>query len=242
MPWPPLPLPRWLAGSLALLSRWGPHSAPVCLSTRGEGGLERWAGHYRPLQVFTRIEQGPLARAKIEYLVPLDVHRPTRSWSAGEAQPLGTRGKTPPDRSSRQGMASHLPGIQQAVASLAGAQDEALTEARASVAKALHNCFHEVSSRDVSPDERKQIDLALSADATALKGALFKALKVCDLHRAFLGLPATLEATRLQLAAAPAKGVATYLEVDLCADIDACSSRCIKYPHFPSLSLSSSPN
>lgn len=122
-------------------------------------------------------------------------------------------------------MASHLPGIQQAVASLAGAQDEALTEARASVAKALHNCFHEVSSRDVSPDERKQIDLALSADATALKGALFKALKVCDLHRAFLGLPATLEATRLQLAAAPAKGVATYLEVDLCADIDACSSR-----------------
>ena len=72
---------------------------------------------------------------------------------------------------------------------------------------------------------RQAVDMALSPDAAALKGALFKALKSCELHRAFLGLPATLEATRLLLAAAPAKGVATYLETDLCADISACQSR-----------------
>ena len=45
-PWPPLPLP---SPSLAILSLWGPQSAPVCLSTRGgEGGVERGAGHEGP--------------------------------------------------------------------------------------------------------------------------------------------------------------------------------------------------
>lgn len=123
-------------------------------------------------------------------------------------------------------MASHLPTIKDAVALLPGAAEgEALTAARAAVAEALHACLHEISTRDVPPDERRQVDVALSADASSLKGALFKALKSCALHRAFLGLPATLEATRLLLAAAPAKGVATYIETDLCADIDTCRSR-----------------
>jgi hypothetical protein len=126
-------------------------------------------------------------------------------------------------------MASHLSAIKDAVALLPGAAEgKALTAARAAVAEALHACLLEISTRDVPPDERRQVDVALSADAAALKGALFKALKSCSLHRAFLGLPATLEATRLLLAAAPAKGVATYMETELCADIDACRSRCAR--------------
>ena len=41
------------------------------------------------------------------------------------------------------------------------------------------------------------------------------------MHRGLLGLPRTLETTRVLLCAAPAKGVATYLETDLVADIKA---------------------
>jgi hypothetical protein len=126
-------------------------------------------------------------------------------------------------------MASHLPAIRDAVALLPNAvEGEALSSARAAVAEVLHACLFEVSTREVPPDERRVVDVALSAAAASLKGALFRALKSCALHRAFLGLPATLEATRLLLAAAPAKGVATYMETDLCADIDRCRDRCAR--------------
>ena len=57
---------------------------------------------------------------------------------------------------------------------------------------------------------------------------------MCMLYRAFMGLPALMEETRKLLTAAPAKGVATYLETDLCADIDVCDSaqalQCVQVP------------
>ena len=121
--------------------------------------------------------------------------------------------------------ASHLESIRAALATVAASDGaEALAAARAGLAAALHGCLLEVAQHDVPEEQRRQLDAALCAETTALRGALFKALRVCSLHRAFLGLPRLLEATRLLLAAAPAKGVATFIETDLCADIDASAS------------------
>eukprot|EP00908_Phaeocystis_cordata_P024603 Transcript_7061.p1 GENE.Transcript_7061~~Transcript_7061.p1 ORF type:complete len:232 (+),score=101.01 Transcript_7061:111-806(+) len=106
---------------------------------------------------------------------------------------------------------------------VASADEAALGDARAALSEALNALLLHVATTDVPEDDRRALDAALSPDAAALKGALLKALKVCALHRAFLGLPALMEETRKLLTAAPAKGVATYLEVELCADIDACT-------------------
>ena len=120
---------------------------------------------------------------------------------------------------------SHLECIRAALATAAAADGaEALAAARADLAEALHGCLLEVAQGDVPEEERQALDAALCAETTGLRGALFKGLRACALHRAFLGLPRLLEATRLLLTAAPAKGVATFFEIDLCADIDASSS------------------
>ena len=66
-------------------------------------------------------------------------------------------------------MASHLQKINDAVISLGGAESDSLAAARAAVAEALHACFLEISTSDASHDERKVVDVALSADAAALK-------------------------------------------------------------------------
>ena len=79
-----------------------------------------------------------------------------------------------------------------------------------------------MAAEDVAEDARRNLDAALAADAAALKNALLKALRACALHRAFLGLPALLEETRRLLTAASAKLVATTLETELCADVEAC--------------------
>ena len=113
-------------------------------------------------------------------------------------------------------------GVTTQLAALAAADDSSLTAARASLSDALNALLLLVASTDVPEAERRALDASLSAEAAALKGALFKALKDCALHRAFLGLPLLMEETRRLLTAAPAKGVATYLEVELCASIDAC--------------------
>lgn len=105
---------------------------------------------------------------------------------------------------------------------LAAVPDD-VTASRAALADALQRLLHEVASKDVAEDARRAIDASLVPHAVALKGALFKALKACSLHRAFTGLPTLMEETRRLLAGAPAKGVASYLEVELCADVDLCT-------------------
>ena len=95
-----------------------------------------------------------------------------------------------------------------------------------------HGLLRLVASSEMPPAERGRIDAALSADAVAMKGSLLKALKVCDLHRAFLGLPALMEQTRRLLAAAPCKAVGGFLEDELCSDVsgstDARAIMCVK--------------
>ena len=83
----------------------------------------------------------------------------------------------------------------------------------------------EVGANDVDEVERRALDGALSPHAAELKGALLKALRVVACARGFLGLPALMEETRKLLCAAPAKGVATYVEEALCADITRCHDR-----------------
>ena len=108
-------------------------------------------------------------------------------------------------------------------AAVAACADEAaLPDAKAAQTAALHALLLHVAAEDVAEDARRNLDAALAADAAALKNALLKALRSCALHRAFLGLPALLEETRRLLTAASAKLVATTLEVELCADVEAC--------------------
>ena len=106
---------------------------------------------------------------------------------------------------------------------VAAADEATIGDARSALSEALNVLLLHVGTNDVSEEDRRSLDIALSPDAAALKGALLKALKVCALHRAFLGLPGLMEETRKMLCTAPAKGVATYLEVELCADVDACT-------------------
>lgn len=123
-------------------------------------------------------------------------------------------------------MASLLEQVHAACDSLAACEEEdAICSARSDVARTLHQLLAHVSQGDVPLPEREKIDASLSPRATALKGALLKALKVCALYRAFTGLPLLMEQTRRLLTAAPTSGVATYLEKELCADIEACSDR-----------------
>ena len=95
-----------------------------------------------------------------------------------------------------------------------------LPNAREELAEAVQALLSEVAAHDVGEAERRALDEALAPHASDLKGALLKALRLCCCARGFLGLPALMEATRVLLCAAPAKGVATYLEDALCADID----------------------
>ena len=92
--------------------------------------------------------------------------------------------------------------------------------AREELASAVQELLTEVASKDVGETERRALDGALAPHALDLKGALLKALRLCGCARGFLGLPALMEETRKLLCAAPAKGVATYLEEALCADIE----------------------
>ena len=105
---------------------------------------------------------------------------------------------------------------------VASADESTIGDARTALSEALNALLSHVAANDLSEDERRQLDGALGPDAAALKGALLKALKLCALYRAFLGLPALMEETRRLLTAAPAKGVSSYLEEALCADIDTC--------------------
>ena len=105
---------------------------------------------------------------------------------------------------------------------VACADEAALPDAKAAQTAALHALLLHVAAEDVAEDARRALDAALAADAAALKNALLKALRSCALHRAFLGLPALLEETRRLLTAASAKLVATTLETELCADVEAC--------------------
>ena len=108
------------------------------------------------------------------------------------------------------------------IASLDPTSDK-LPSAREDLAEAMHSLLCEVSATDMAEVERRSLDAALSPHAADLKSALLKALRVCMCARGLLGLPALMEETRKLLCAAPAKGVATYLEQALCADIDNCS-------------------
>ena len=95
--------------------------------------------------------------------------------------------------------------------------------ARDELAAALQALLEEVASTDMPEAERRALDGALSPCAADIKGACFKALRVCACARGFLGLPALMEETRKLLCAAPAKGTAQFLEEALCADVAQCS-------------------
>jgi len=97
-----------------------------------------------------------------------------------------------------------------------------LPSAREELAEAMHALLADVASRDVGEVERRSLDGALAPHAAELKGALLKALRSCACARGFLGLPSLMEETRKLLCGAPAKGVASYLEEALCADVAAC--------------------
>ena len=116
-----------------------------------------------------------------------------------------------------------LPAVRTQRDAVASADEATIADARAALSEALNALLLHVATNDCGEEERRELDGALSPDAAALKGALLKALKVCALYRAFLGLPSLMEETRRLLSAAPAKGVASYLEEALCADIDACA-------------------
>ena len=116
-----------------------------------------------------------------------------------------------------------LPAVRTQRDAVASADEATIGDARAALSEALNALLLHVATNDCGEEERRELDGALSPDAAALKGALLKALKVCALYRAFLGLPSLMEETRRLLSAAPAKGVASYLEEALCADIDACA-------------------
>lgn len=75
-------------------------------------------------------------------------------------------------------------------------KDAALTDARAALAEALAALFAMVASTEVDEPTRRHLDTRLCEHAADLKGALFKALKECRHHRAFLGLPGIMEETR----------------------------------------------
>ena len=119
-------------------------------------------------------------------------------------------------------LAPLLKRVEAEIAAVAAADEATLSDARTALAASLHALLLEVSSNDVEEGARRLLDVTLSKESTALKGALLKALKECRMHRAFLGPPALKEAPRKLLAAAPAKGVASYLEIELCDDIGSC--------------------
>ena len=106
-----------------------------------------------------------------------------------------------------------------------GMDSDKLPNAREDLADAVQALLSEVGANDVGEVERRALDGALSPHAAELKGALLKALRVVACARGFLGLPALMEETRKLLCAAPAKGVATYVEEALCADITRCHDR-----------------
>ena len=121
---------------------------------------------------------------------------------------------------------SYLPLIRiwearDAVLELEDSSDK-LPSAREALAEAVSKLLTDIAWRDADEQERVALDVVLAPRAAELKGALLKALRVCGCARGFLGLPRLMEETRKLLTAAPAKGVATYLEDALCADVAAC--------------------
>ena len=92
------------------------------------------------------------------------------------------------------------------------------------MAEAIEALLIDCGKPDASPPpEVRAIDEALAPHAADLKG-LLKALRLCSCAIGLLRLHLLCEQTPSLLCAAPAKGVATYLEEALCADIDKCAS------------------
>eukprot|EP00965_Chrysotila_dentata_P067726 2241147-Pleurochrysis_carterae.AAC.3 len=105
--------------------------------------------------------------------------------------------------------------IASAAEAATAAEGEASTAAKERVAQSVRSLLLHVAQQDLGDEERRIADgmLCASGNPKALKGGLLKALKLSETHRGFLGLPALMEETRKLLAAAPAKGVSSYLEV-----------------------------
>jgi hypothetical protein len=104
---------------------------------------------------------------------------------------------------------------------------EAKTRAKDATKDALHNLFHAVSEsrkEDMPEQTRKEVDAALVADAEPLKWPLLHALKNCSLHRAFLGLPQTMEQTRRFLTTVSTNKITELLSDGLCKDILTCNN------------------
>lgn len=97
-----------------------------------------------------------------------------------------------------------------------------LPNAREELAEAIELQLVQCGANDAMETEVNAIDSALSPHAADLKGGLLKALRVCACSTGFTRMPLLSEQTRRILCAAPAKGVATYMEA-LCTDIDACT-------------------
>ena len=101
-----------------------------------------------------------------------------------------------------------------------------LPSVREAMAEAIEALLIDCGKPDAPPppEELRAIDEALAPHAADLKGGLLKALRLCSCAIGLLRLHLLCEQTRRLLCAAPAKGVATYLEEALCADIDKCAS------------------
>lgn len=115
-----------------------------------------------------------------------------------------------------------LRSVQAALEALDGCEEQLKSAKRGALCDDLHALLLDIATRDIDDAARRKVDGALVPQATLLKGALLKALRVSALHRGLLGLDGLLEQTRRLLAGAPPKGVASYLETDLVADIEGC--------------------
>ena len=123
------------------------------------------------------------------------------------------------------------------------AQKDAATAAREALKLAVAALLLHVASNTDNADVCKEVDEALATykpvegkystskgrsapllKPAVLKGSLLAALKKCSSYEALLAMPQLCETTRKLLCAAPATGVAQFLEVELAADIDACKS------------------
>lgn len=106
-----------------------------------------------------------------------------------------------------------------------GDDKDAKAAAKAALGEALNNLLMLVAKANkdqMDASVRSELDTALLADAEGLKWPLLKGLKWCILHRAYLGLPNTMEQTRRYFTNISANKCKEILEEGLSADLAKC--------------------
>ena len=102
---------------------------------------------------------------------------------------------------------------------------EAQSIAKPALSASLHSLLQHISIHDIPEATRRGVDEELATKhATVLKWGLLRGLQRTDLARSYLGLPRTLEQTRIFLASVSLGKANDILQTELGKNMDACQN------------------